>query len=871
MHNWRKIIWINQSTNNFKPALSNSPLSALSNLLLRLNQFWHHRFSTIITVFGQELQLANTKDFCLFCSLFYVLIFSLNLFFGKSNIWLIDYALGISVFLGFPIVVGKLSLFWLYDKVLTIKDDPSWVKLPIFWASGNIVLNLVAIASHITHFDYKIWTLILLIWLMYFFGKFSQDYWHPQVFKRQSLSQLLDNLEFSPIVDINSLSAEDRLILTKDLRQLENLNDNQVSFLAQITHQVQDINSIRLKFGQWILTRFGNIFGYSQFQKTTNCHSQLTTDCHPELVSESNHNNSQTNQLKDYLRSRIVQYFGDRGLNNIYHKLVYLCHKTIRITQLLITRITHKISLLETYSLIFFVFTNLSFFGWWYWRMDWVSFNTDSLQNAHLSNILKIEKVFNPLAIYISPQYTQVDYTTTFSPNYALATEFFDFRQIMRIMVGVELSISTLILIVRYKFFCYLNIPKFASASLAFLASMITFSGLYMSGTFYNQQVLVFCLPIVLYFLYQKRFVSAILLFVMLFAFHFTMSVFLAYTVGSFLFFWFIERSRFFRFIAPFFHTGKYIFIGVLLIILSIAAIWTFETNYLIVDKLLAIFATKPQYANTIGIYSNVAIIQILLHGLGPLLGAFMLAMPFAWLYTENKVHRWAYFIVSVQIAILSVPFPVAGRTFVFFSLPFVLGVYFVLTRILTRAYLVNISLVILMLSNVLWSVSVRTQDLDITGNYWNAPFLERDYMDFLIMGSDILKDKGIVAQDYKVISEYFVKHHFESMAYKLDDSGVYQEDKAERLLLFEFLNNSRQDACQHYKIKYLVYLLNERVYKWSKVPKTLAKNSAFAVWWSKPTTIIESNYIFSFEPKTSGKVELDKTLGQNRFILVKC
>jgi hypothetical protein len=527
--------------------------------------------------------------------------------------------------------------------------------------------------------------------------------------------------------------------------------------------------------------------------------------------------------------------------------------------------------LLEHSSVILFVFLNLGFFLFWYYRMEFVSFNTDSLQNAHLSNILKTEKVFSILAIDLSPQYTQVDYTTIFSPNFALATEFFDFRRVLYVMAWLEIIVSSIFVIVRYNFFRLLGLPKFTSASISFLISVITFSGLYMSGTYYNQQVLVFCLPSILYFLYKRKFWSAFLLFLLLFPFHFTMSVFLAYTAGSFWFFASLEKNKMFSKLLPFFHTGKYLFVFILSAILFTVSTKTFESNYWIVDRLLQLFATRPQYANTIGIYSNVAIIQILIHALGPFLTGLMIAMPFAWIFTNNQLAKWSFFIVSIQIAILSIPFPVAGRTFVFFSLPFGLSVYFLLKQIMVKNWLINLSILVLILSNIGWSVTVRTKDLDITGNYWSSPFLSRSYINFLFVASERIKANNIEPKDYQVISEYFVKHHFESMAYKNNDSGVYQENKLERSLLFEFLNNTRSDACEHYKTKYLVYLLNERVYKWSKVPETLAKNSSFAVWWSKPTTAIESDYIFNFSPKTSGQIIEDKWSDQNRFLLVKC
>jgi hypothetical protein len=254
-------------------------------------------------------------------------------------------------------------------------------------------------------------------------------------------------------------------------------------------------------------------------------------------------------------------------------------------------------------------------------------------------------------------------------------------------------------------------------------------------------------------------------------------------------------------------------------------------------------------------------------------LGGVLVAVPFAWLYTKNQLHRWAYFVITFQLLILSIPFPVAGRTFIFFTIPFVLGLYFVISQICRgNPKWTNIALVVCFGSTVLWSVGPRNNDLDISGSYWNSPFLSQSYINFLKDSTDIINKQNIKYADYKVISEYFIRQHFESMAYKIDDNGVYEENRTEKALTYDYLNNYKFDACEHYERKYLLYLLNERSEKWSVIPRSLSKSSTFSIWWSKPVDLTEKYHIQTFMPKTSGKIIIDKLFDPNqRFILVEC
>lgn len=513
------------------------------------------------------------------------------------------------------------------------------------------------------------------------------------------------------------------------------------------------------------------------------------------------------------------------------------------------------------------------YFVWWAARMEFTSFNTDSLQNAQLANLFRVGKVYNLIATTISPQYNQVDYTTIITPNYAVATSFFDFREILYVMSFVEILISCFVFLSRFCLLREFKIPIFTSAILSAISTMIVFSGLYMSGTYYNQQVLVYCFPALLYFLKDRRFFSGFALFLLLIPFHFTMTAFVILYSGSFIFFLYMEMSKRIGKIRIILHLEKFVMVAVFMVLLYFEGLFTFETNYKIVNFFLAIFDGKPQYANTIGLYSNISIMQIMFHGVGPLVVGILIATPVAWLFTRDQVSRWVFFLVTLQLFILIIPFPVASRTFVLFQLILVLDIYFVLKALFgSREKLINTALVLVMVSNVLWNTSVRANDLDISGNSWQRPFLSREYQDFLKVAAQEVQNQNIQPKDYKLISEFFMKQHFESIAYKTDDNGVYEEDRDERAAMFDFLNNYRTDACQYHARPYLLYLLNERTFKWIRIPKELAKSSSFSVWWSNPTSLTERYWMDTYTPKVDGEIIKDvHTDPNNRYILIKC
>jgi hypothetical protein len=715
--------------------------------------------------------IRTYKKLYVFLGVWFIVQILVNFFFGISHFNPLDYSLGILSYLLFPIVFGHFILYLVWENILTHKSDPLWVKFPIQWCVGNIMVAVSAMVMHITKIDFRLCNLAVFVILFALYIKFGK----------------------------NSTYPNNRPNIIEMWQTLEQKNPNQPT-----------------NFIQKIFGKFTNL---------------LPKKNQIELQSKTESKTNTTDQK---------QPIGYRS------ELIWIA---------------------------IFVLINFLFFLWWGFRMEFVSFNTDSLQNTHVANLFKVEKIYNIFAINISPQYTQVDYTTAITPNYAMATYYFDFRDILLVMFWVEITICSIVFVVRYNLFKEFKVPTFANCCITLLSTTITFSGLYMAGTYYNQQVLVYTLPAVLYFIYHKRIFSTFAIFILLFPFHFTMSVFLVYVAGSFFFFWIIEGNNYFKFLQPILHFEKFIMVGVLTFVLILEGMYTFETNYSIVDKLVSALADKPQYVNTIGLYSNIAIIQILLHAIGPLLGGVLIAVPFAWLYTKNQLHRWAYFVITFQLLILSVPFPVAGRTFIFFTLPFVLGMYFVVCRICNnKPFWINIALVICFLSTIVWSLGPRTNDLDITGSYWNNPFLSQSYINFLKDSVDVLKSKNIQYSEYKVISEYFIRQHFESMAYKVDDNGVYEEDRVEKALTYDYLNNYKTDACEHYERKYLLYLLNERSEKWSVIPRTLSKSSTFSVWWSKPTDLVEKNHIQTFMPKTSGQVVVDKLYDDGqRFILVEC
>ena len=540
------------------------------------------------------------------------------------------------------------------------------------------------------------------------------------------------------------------------------------------------------------------------------------------------------------------------------------------------TKTKTKINSKNTHLICLFagIIVTFTYYYFWYQRTGFTSFSTDNLQNVHLANLLNGEKRFNLLAINLSGQYTQVDYLTVLTPLLSIVIYIIDFQKIMHFMAHLELVMVLFVYTSRYYLFRFLNIPPLSAALISLITAIMTFSGLYMPGTVYNQQILVFLLPSLIYFFVKKQNFNGFLLLFALFPFHFTMSLFLWFSTLSLWFFNSIYSRVKNVFTIGFFRFDKIIFICILISVLILEGVFTFETNYQITGLFLQILSSKPQFLNSIGIYSNLAVLQIMMMGMGPILAGTLFCIPIAWLFGHKMLERWVFTVISIQLMILSIPFPVAARTFVFFSIPFGLSVYFIYFKISGKNQIITqILLVISILAMFLSSLTIRNNDLDISGRYWKLPYLDQSYENYLIKSAKILETRGIKYQDYKVVSEFFVKQHFEVLAKKYDDNGVYEENKFERIQMYNILNNTNDKGCQIYKKKYLIYLINERVYKWSRIPASLSSLSSFAIWWSQPATQIESDYVTNFKPVIDGgQVDFENEFpGSNKLIIIKC
>ena len=86
-------------------------------------------------------------------------------------------------------------------------------------------------------------------------------------------------------------------------------------------------------------------------------------------------------------------------------------------------------------------------------------------------------------------------------------------------------------------------------------------------------------------------------------------------------------------------------------------------------------------------------------------------------------------------------------------------------------------------------------------------------------------------------------------------------------------LSMERGDACLYWKSKYIVYFLNEKSYKWSRVPESLATNSVFSIWFSPQANLLEKAEIKNIKIyHTTGQVIEDTLLDDShRFVLIKC
>ena len=514
------------------------------------------------------------------------------------------------------------------------------------------------------------------------------------------------------------------------------------------------------------------------------------------------------------------------------------------------------------------------FYTLWGINLGFTSLNPDNLQNMHLANLIKDTRQWSMTAFNLSPQYNQVDYLTVVVPLHVLGTYFFDYRYVMEFMFVFEMVLTSLVFLQRFFLFRYLKISSAHASILSALSVMFTFGGLYQVGSFYNQQILTHNLPVILYFTTERKFQWTLLVHAVLLPVHFTFSVFLAGYSASFFYF-----EAFHQMFRSHVRTWLVNLIKVFIVIglftmLVVESMFTFEVNYFVSILILSIL-TNPQYANTVGIFSNIEILQLLKQGLGPLIIACMLSAPLVWFAKHrSKATEWAIFIIIGHIGLFTIPIPVAARTIAFISIPICLTVYRLVYFLAQTKLLTNIGLSFIFVTYIIWCFTVRPMNLNISGDYINYPFLSNQYLDNLrIVANKITYEYNLKPEDYEIIAEFFSKHHLETMNKKYNDNGVYEENLPNRIAIHQMLSMERGDACLYWNSDYIVYFLNEKSYKWSRVPESLATNSVFSIWFSPQANLLEKAEIRDTKIyHTTGKVIEDSLLDDShRFVLIKC
>jgi len=531
----------------------------------------------------------------------------------------------------------------------------------------------------------------------------------------------------------------------------------------------------------------------------------------------------------------------------------------------------------DTETLFWFIFAAVGsaiFYYMWGRNLGFTSLNPDNLQNMHLANLINETKEWSLRAFNLSPQYNQIDYFAFIPPLQILGTYFFDYRYVMEFMFSFEMVLTALVYVQRFALFKYLKISSAHSALLSGLSVMFSFGGLYQVGSFYNQQVLTHCLPAILYFTTERKFVWTLFTHFILLPIHFTFSVFL---LGYSLSFFYFEA--FHQMFKSHIHSWtlnvtKVGIITVMYGLLIIESMYTFEVNYLVSTTILSVL-TNPQYANTVGIFSNIEILQLLKQGLGPFILACLLAAPLIWFtHHRSKATEWAIFIIIGHIALFTIPFPVAARTIAFIAIPICLTIYSTVYFLTKKQRLATIGLTFIFVTYIMWSFTIRPVNLNISGDYINYPFLSRQYLDNLrVAENKITHEHQLKPEDYEVVAEFFSKHHLETISKKYNDNGVYEENIENRIAMHQMLSMERGDACLYWQSPHIIYFLNEKSYKWSRTPESLAVNSVFSIWFSPPANELEKAEIRNIEIyHTTGTIIEDTMLDDShRFILIQC
>ena len=524
-------------------------------------------------------------------------------------------------------------------------------------------------------------------------------------------------------------------------------------------------------------------------------------------------------------------------------------------------------------------------------RMGFTSFNSDNPQNIHLANIFKYEKVYSLFAYYLTPQSTTIQYTTVLTAPLALASYFFDYRYIMDLMYKLEIFLVLVIYWQRFNFFKFLFFDRFKNSSgidylgmslLSLLSCILFFGGVYMPGTFYNQQVLVFCFPTFIYFLYEKNYRMLALIFLLALTFHFTLSIIvLCGLVFIFTLNYLLKKKTFRNFELII----RYSIISSLFLSIFFLYFFYFNFNSSIIQFLLERVKSQ-QFSSSITINSNISSLQILLQGVTPVFFVTSIIGIFYYLFGVSKQYHSFFGLLTLQLLLIILPIPNTGRMLFLFGIIYPIILYVIVKDLVSwmsedkRLNNLIVSLVIgfMIFLSLVFSFVIKTNDQDLSGEYINNSFISKNYLNLINETAEDLKKLDIDYPNTQIVSDLITKQYLEVAMYKKDDLGVYEEDLETRLNLHKVLNNTIDNSCKiklNSRIespkKYLAYLLTDRSEKWRLTPQSLATNFSYGIWFSKDITLVEKGKINSFLPNVSGAIIYQKNYDQGRLILIKC
>jgi hypothetical protein len=523
---------------------------------------------------------------------------------------------------------------------------------------------------------------------------------------------------------------------------------------------------------------------------------------------------------------------------------IYWIFSQERLNQVWILNFETKWSKTDLLVIFIGLFLSLLHLVAWGERTGFVSTASDNLQNMHLGNMMN-EWRYALFGSQLTPMYRVSFYTNFLVPSVALSNLFYNQNLILSMMYFLEVLVNGPTFFIRKNFFqSIFNLNHKLAALLSVVSLFCSSFVVYVVGVYLNQQVVVLLFTSLIFYLFNRRYLSALVVFVIGFPFHFIISTLASFYVIIFVAFDRLRQSKNYPQIV----TG--IFALCLVILGSIT--WLTYTDQIreLFLTLARIVFNNPSFLENIRRFRLFWLFRVVLDAFSPALIAIIVSICLSSLFLPKGRHSWLTFALFLHVIVFMLPIQFFGRIMAFFAIIVTMAIYEHLRAVGLSKKAIGFFLSLVLAIQFTWTsvVTVRTTD-----NMYTLPFFSYEYMSSVdrVLNSPEIQDQ--LVQDrtkLKVVSDYLNKHYIEIAIKKYDDYGFYEDSKTEREK--NYLALTSRDPCQVFPDKeQILVVYAERTYRYLLFPERFIQEPLYNIFYERKNDFVTAMAVKDYYPNS--------------------